>query len=243
MSMRRAVMRRFVVGRAVYAAVALPKETTPVLAKRARRLTRTLLAAHPDAHCELRHRDAYELLVATILSAQCTDERVNSVTPKLFDRYPDAACLAAASAAELEEIIRPTGFYRNKAKSLLGMARAVVERHGGEVPRTLDELTALPGVGRKTANVILGNVYGVPGIVVDTHVGRIARRLGLTRNEDPVKVERDLMALVPRDRWTQLSHAMIFHGRRVCFARKPRCAACRVQKDCPSAEVTLPRAR
>ena len=196
-------------------------------------MVKGILAAHPDAHCELTHGNAYELLVATILSAQCTDERVNSVTPKLFARYPSAARLAEATAADVEEIIRPTGFYRNKARSLLGMARAVVERHGGEIPRTLDELTALPGVGRKTANVILGNVFDVPGIVVDTHVGRISRRLALTRNEDPEKVEQDLMALVARSEWTRLSHALIFHGRRVCFARKPRCEDCVVRSDCP----------
>ena len=181
--------------------------------------------------------------MATILSAQCTDERVNSVTPKLFARFPDASRLAGASAEGVEEIIRPTGFYRNKAKALLGMAHAVIERHGGEIPRTLEELTKLPGVGRKTANVILGNVYGVPGIVVDTHVGRIARRLGFTRTEDPVKVEPELMALAPRSQWTQLSHALIFHGRRICFARKPRCAACPVNEDCPSAEVSRSRER
>ena len=218
---------------AVYAVAAVPKETKAALAKRAARVVRGILAAHPDAHCELRHRTPYELLAATILSAQCTDERVNSVTPALFVRYPTAAKLANATADELEKLIRPTGFYRNKARSLVGMARAVVERHRGQIPQTLDELTALPGVGRKTANVILGNAFGVPGFVVDTHVGRISRRLGLTRNEDPEKVEQDLMALVPRRQWTRLSHALIFHGRRICGARKARCEECTVRPDCP----------
>ena len=218
---------------AVYAAVALPKEAKAALEKRAKRVAAALLEAHPDAHCELRHRNAYQLLVATILSAQCTDARVNAVTPALFERYPDAARLARADASELEGLIRPTGFYRNKARSLLGMARGVVERHGGRIPRTLDELTALPGVGRKTANVILGNAFDVPGIVVDTHVGRIARRLALTLSEDPVEVEHDLMVLFPRAQWTRLSHALIFHGRRICGARKPRCRDCPVRADCP----------
>jgi endonuclease-3 len=215
----------------------VPRETKATLAKRAKRVVGAILAAHPDAHCELRHGNAYELLVATILSAQCTDERVNSVTPKLFDRFPDPARLADAPVGDVEEIIRPTGFYRNKARSLVGMARAVVEQHGGTVPRTLAELVTLPGVGRKTANVILGNAYGIPGIVVDTHVGRIARRLGFTRSEDPEKVEQDLMELAPRSEWTRLSHAMIFHGRRICGARKPRCTECPVEKDCPRVRV------
>lgn len=215
----------------------MPKETKAILAKRAKRVIAAILAAHPDAHCELRHGNAYELLVATILSAQCTDERVNSVTPKLFARFPDPSRLADAAIGDVEAIIRPTGFYRNKARSLVGMARAVVERHGGRIPRTLDELVALPGVGRKTANVILGNVFDVPGIVVDTHVGRIARRLGFTRSDDPERVEQELMALAPRSDWTRLSHAMIFHGRRTCGARKPRCAECPVEKDCPRVQV------
>lgn len=215
----------------------MPKETKAILAKRAKRVVTTILAAHPDARCELRHENAYELLVATILSAQCTDERVNSVTLELFQRFPDAARLADAPLGDVEAIIRPTGFYRNKARSLVGMARAVVEQHGGKIPRTLEELVTLPGVGRKTANVILGNVYDVPGIVVDTHVGRIARRLGFSRSDDPEKVEQDLMALAPRAEWTRLSHAMIFHGRRICRARKPRCDECPVSADCPRVRV------
>jgi len=210
---------------------------------RAQRLVKGLLAAHPDARCELRHRNAYQLLVATILSAQCTDKMVNSVTPKLFARYPDPKQLAVADAAEVEALIRPTGFYRSKTRSLLGMARAVVEEHGGRIPRNMGDLVRLPGVGRKTANVVLGNAFGVPGIVVDTHVGRIARRLGLTRNEDPEKVERDLMELVPERYWTRISHALIFHGRRVCSARKPRCEECPVLADCPYAGTKRERKR
>ena len=221
----------------------MPRETKAELSARAHRLVDALLAAHPDAHCELRHRSAYQLLVATILSAQCTDKMVNSVTPNVFARYPAAKQLAAADPAELEALIRPTGFYRSKARSLLGMARAVVERHGGRIPRSMDDLVRLPGVGRKTANVILGNVFAVPGIVVDTHVGRIARRLGLTHNEDPEKVERDLMGLVPQQHWTQLSHALIFHGRRICGARNPRCTQCPVSADCRYAKRSGGRAR
>jgi endonuclease III len=222
--------------RARYARRAMARETKAELSARAHRLVTALLAAHPDAHCELRHRSAYQLLVATILSAQCTDKMVNSITPKLFSRYPAVKQLAAADPGELEALIRPTGFYRSKARSLLGMARAVVDRHRGRIPRSMDELVRLPGVGRKTANVILGNAFGVPGMVVDTHVGRIARRLGLTKNEDPEKVERDLMDLVPQQYWTQLSHALIFHGRRICDARKPRCEECPVSAECPYAK-------
>lgn len=178
-----------------------------------------------------------------MLSAQCTDKMVNSVTPKLFARYPGPKQLAAAELGELEALIRPTGFYRSKARSLLGMAAAVVETHGGRIPREMDDLVRLPGVGRKTANVVLGNAFGVPGVVVDTHVGRIARRLGLTRNEDPEKVERDLMELVPKRYWTGLSHALIFHGRRICGARKPRCEECPVRPDCRYAASRKPRER
>ncbi|HUO51515.1 MAG TPA: endonuclease III [Gemmatimonadaceae bacterium] len=199
---------------------------------------RRLHAAYPDARCALDHHDAFELLVATILSAQCTDVRVNQVTPALFQRYPDAAALAAADRGDLESMIRSTGFFRNKAKSLEGMARAVTERHGGRVPRTMEELTALPGVGRKTANVVLGNVWGVnEGIVVDTHVARLAKRMGLTKETDPVKIERALMPLFPRERWTLLSHLLIEHGRKVCDARRPKCGACVLAELCPSSEV------
>jgi endonuclease-3 len=197
-----------------------------------------LAAAYPDAHCALDHRNAYELLVATILSAQCTDARVNIVTPALFARFPTAHDLAEADREEVEQLIKSTGFFRNKAKSLLGMAQALVERHGGEVPSTMDELTQLPGVGRKTANVILGNAFGLnEGIVVDTHVTRITNLLGLTRERDAVKIERDLVRLFPRERWTMLSHLLIEHGRRVCVARAPRCGECPLADLCPSARI------
>ncbi|HUR93147.1 MAG TPA: endonuclease III [Gemmatimonadales bacterium] len=200
-------------------------------------LTR-LRAAYPDARCALEHRNAFELLCATILSAQCTDARVNIVTPKLFARYPTPRALASARREELEELIRSTGFYRNKAKSLIGMAQSLEADHGGEVPRTMDALRVLPGVGRKTANVILGNAYGInEGITVDTHVTRLSRLLGLTRHEDPVKIEFDLIPLFPRDHWALLSHLLIFHGRRICIARRPRCAQCVLSDICPSSSV------
>jgi endonuclease III len=195
-----------------------------------------LLALYPDAHCELDFQNAFQLLVATILSAQCTDVRVNMVTPTLFAKYPDAATLAIARQEELEEIIRSTGFFRNKAKNLIGMAGAVTEGHDGNIPATMDELVRLPGVGRKTANVVLGNACGInEGVVVDTHVQRLSARLGLTSETDPEKIERVLMDLYARDRWTLLSHLLIWHGRRVCDARKPRCADCALNTICPSA--------
>jgi len=193
---------------------------------------------YPDAHCALDHRDAYELTVATILSAQCTDARVNMVTPELFRRWPDAAALADADLEDVEEVIRSTGFFRSKAGNLVGMAQAVVEDHGGEIPQTMEELSALPGIGRKTANVVLGNAFGIDeGIVVDTHVRRLSNRLRFTRKEDPVKIEKDLVKIFPRDRWTLLSHLLIFHGRAVCTARKARCEACVVAPLCPSSTV------
>lgn len=199
-----------------------------------------LKALYPDAHCELDHRNAFELLCATILSAQCTDARVNVVTPALFDRYPDASALADARQEEVEEIIRPTGFFRNKAKSLIGMARGVVRDHGGRIPASMEELRVLPGVGRKTANVILGNAFGInEGVTVDTHVGRLSRRLGFSKHDDPLKVERDLMALFPREEWALLSHLLIFHGRRICLARKPRCESCVLADICPSSLVPV----
>ena len=193
--------------------------------------------AYPDAHCALDHRSPLELLVATILSAQCTDARVNLVTPALFARYPDATAYAGADLGEVERLIQSTGFFRNKAKSLVGLGQALVERHGGEVPRTMAELTSLPGVGRKTANVVLGNAFGLDeGIVVDTHVARISRRLALTRESDPVKIERELVRLVPREAWTLWAHLLIAHGRAVCKAPRPRCGECPVADLCPSAE-------
>jgi len=196
---------------------------------RAMRVLAALEEAHPEAECALLHGSAYELLMATILSAQCTDKRVNMVTPALFARYPNPAALASARATELEEIIRSTGFFRAKAKSLIGCARALVEKHGGEVPRSLDALVLLPGIGRKTANVVLGHAYGIAeGIAVDTHVLRVSNRLGLTKKDDPVAVEKELMALVPRERWTRTTDLLIFHGRKVCDARRPACGTCSV---------------
>jgi len=194
-----------------------------------------LLARYPDAHCALDFRDAFELLCATILSAQCTDKRVNMVTPSLFARYPNAASLAAARQEDVEEIIKSTGFFRSKAKSLIGMASALVERHRGEVPADMEALVLLPGVGRKTANVILGNAFGRnDGIVVDTHVTRLSNRLGLTTDSDAVKIEQSLLPLFPQERWTILSHLLIDHGRQVCDARKPRCGECVLEDVCPS---------
>ena len=207
-------------------------------AERAAEILRRLELEYPDAHCALDHRAPLELLVATILSAQCTDARVNQVTPALFARCPTAADYAAIPAGELEALIRSTGFFRNKAKSLIALGRALGERHRGEVPDTMEELVALPGVGRKTANVVLGNAFGKnEGIVVDTHVARLSRRLGLTRREDPVLIERDLVPLFPRSSWTLLAHLLITHGRRVCKAPRPRCAECRLADLCPSAEL------
>ena len=195
-----------------------------------------LASLYPDAHCELDFQDAWQLLVATILSAQCTDRRVNMVTPVLFARYPGPTTLAAARQEDVEEIIRSTGFFRNKARNLIAMAGAVVERHGGQVPASMDDLVKLPGVGRKTANVVLGNACGINvGVVVDTHVQRLANRLGLTSETDPVKIEQDLMKLVPPDQWTLLSHLLIWHGRRICDARKPKCSECSLAAICPSA--------
>jgi len=197
-----------------------------------------LKAAYPDAQCALHHRNAFELLCATILSAQCTDARVNMVTPVLFSRYPTPQALAAARPEDVERIIMSTGFFRNKTKSLIGMAQALVAEHGGEVPHTMEELRVLPGVGRKTANVILGNAFGInEGVTVDTHVTRLSRLLGLSRQDDPVKIEQDLMLLFPRDDWGLLSHLLIFHGRQVCIARRPRCGECVLANLCPSARL------
>jgi len=211
----------------------MPSESREARRARASRIARALFRAHPDAHCELDHASPFELLVATILSAQSTDRVVNTVTPALFQRLPDAKALAAADPELVERLVYKTGFYRQKAKTLRAMAEALVERHGGKVPRTLAELVRLPGVGRKTANVILGVCFDVPGIVVDTHVTRLAGRMGLSRESDAEKIERDLMALVPEKDWTRLSHALIFHGRRICAARDPACEACPLPPDCP----------
>ncbi|WP_408066422.1 endonuclease III [[Mycobacterium] nativiensis] len=209
-------------------------ETRTGLVRRARRMNRTLAQAFPDAHCELDFTTPLELAVATVLSAQCTDVRVNLTTPALFAKCPTALDYAQADRTELEELIRPTGFYRNKASSLIKLGQALVERFDGELPDTMDELVRLPGVGRKTANVILGNAFGVPGITVDTHFGRLVRRWAWTAEEDPVKVEHAIGELIERKEWTLLSHRVIFHGRRVCHARKPACGVCVLAKDCPS---------
>ena len=206
-------------------------------AARAAAVLQKLRATYPDAHCELNHRGAFQLLVATILSAQCTDVRVNMVTPALFKKYPDAKALSAATQEDVEDLIRSTGFFRNKAKNLIAAAKSLVQKHAGEVPKDLETLTHLPGVGRKTANVVLGNAYGIEaGIVVDTHVARLSKRLGLTKHTDPVKIERDLMKVVPQDAWTLWSHLLIWHGRRRCSARKPDCIECELRTLCPSAD-------
>lgn len=210
------------------------KETPTGLVRRARRMNRELALAFPDAHCELDFTTPLELAVATILSAQCTDVRVNMTTPALFSKYRSAKDYAEANRTELEEMIRPTGFYRNKANSLIGLGQALVEQYDGVLPNKLDRLVQLPGIGRKTANVILGNAFGVPGITVDTHFGRLVRRWKWTDEEDPVKVEHIVGDLIERKEWTMLSHRVIFHGRRVCHARKPACGACILAKDCPS---------
>ena len=203
--------------------------------ERAPEIFKRLAAAYPDARCALDFQTPFQLLVATILSAQCTDKRVNMVTPKLFATYPSPAALAAARQEHVEELVKPTGFFRNKTKSLLGVSAAIDARHGGDVPSTMDALVQLPGVGRKTANVVLGNAFNVnEGIVVDTHVTRVTRRLGLTKHEDAVKIEQDLVKLFPRDQWTLLAHLLIEHGRETCEARLPKCSRCPVAELCPS---------
>jgi endonuclease-3 len=210
------------------------------LAERAKQLLERFPKIYPDAHCELDFKNPLQLLVATILSAQCTDKRVNLVTPRLFAKYKSAAALARANSDELEDEIRSTGFFRNKARSIRAAAAAIEKDHQGGVPETMEELRQLPGVGRKTANVVLGNAFGKDeGIVVDTHVARLSLRLGLTRQSDPEKIERDLMKIIPREHWTNWSHWLIWHGRRRCFARKPDCANCEVFRLCPSGKVFL----
>ena len=208
-------------------------EALPAKKARARAILARLAKAYPDARTELHFTTPLELLIATILSAQCTDERVNAVTAQLFPRYRRAEDWAAVPLPTLERLIHSTGFFRAKARSLNGMTRALVERHGGQVPRTLDELVALPGVGRKTANVVLGNAFGIPAVAVDTHVFRVSQRLGLARADDPEKIHDQLCLVLPRPRWTQASHQLILHGRRVCFARTPACPTCPVRTLCP----------
>ncbi|AEG45398.1 endonuclease III [Isoptericola variabilis] len=209
-------------------------ESRLALVRRARRIDRELAKAYPDARAELDFTTPFELLVATVLSAQTTDVRVNATTPTLFARYPDAEALAAADPAELEEILKPLGFFRAKTRAVIGLAQALVERFDGEVPPRMEDLVTLPGVGRKTANVVLGNAFGIPGITVDTHFGRLARRFGWTTAEDPVKVEHEVGQIIPKKDWTMLSHHLVWHGRRVCHSRRPACGACPVARWCPS---------
>ncbi len=211
-----------------------PDPSRTALVRRARRINRELALLYPDAHSELNFTSPLELLVATILSAQTTDKRVNLVTPVLFARYRSAADYAAADRAEMEKIIQSTGFFRAKTSSLIGLGQALCDRYAGEVPGKLADLVTLPGVGRKTANVVLGNAFGVPGITVDTHFSRLARRFGWTTQTDPVKIEQEVGALIPRAEWTILSHRLIWHGRRVCHARRPACGACGIARLCPS---------
>ena len=214
----------------------MPRESSRTKTARLKRIIAALRETYPDAHCELNHASPLELLIATILSAQCTDKRVNLVTAALFKKYRSAADYGNARPAELEQAIKTTGFYRNKSKSIQACCRKLFERHGGEVPKTMEELTQLDGVGRKTANVVLGNAFGInEGVVVDTHVARLSQRLGLTRETTPEKIEPELMKLMPRDQWTLFSHWLIWHGRRRCYARKPDCANCEIKKLCPSA--------
>ncbi|HEY7487680.1 MAG TPA: endonuclease III [Streptosporangiaceae bacterium] len=209
-------------------------ETRLGLVRRARRMNRILAETYPDAHCELDFQNAYQLLVATVLSAQTTDVRVNLTTPALFAKYPTPEDLAAANPEDVEEILKPTGFFRAKTKSVMGLSEALRDRFGGEVPRTMDELVTLPGVGRKTANVVLGNAFGVPGITVDTHFARLSRRFGWTAETDPVRIEHEVGELIPRKDWTILSHRLIWHGRRMCHARRPACGVCPLARVCPS---------
>jgi endonuclease-3 len=212
------------------------RRTRPDEARRIEAILRVLDELYPDAHCELDFKGPFQLLVATILSAQCTDKRVNMVTPVLFKRYPDPESMAVADPRELEKIIQSTGFFRNKAKSILGAARLICEDFDGKVPKEMEQLLTLPGVARKTANVVLGSAFGKnEGVVVDTHIARLSQRLKLTRHSEPVKIERDLMEKIPREKWTKFGHQLIWHGRRVCFARKPDCAHCALQPHCPSA--------
>ncbi|WP_460690584.1 endonuclease III [Nesterenkonia suensis] len=215
--------------------ISMMREETPLATtRRARKINRVLAETYPYAVAELDFENPFELLVATVLSAQTTDVRVNQVTPSLFARFPDAHAMAVADERELSELIRPTGFYKSKTRALLGLSQALVEEHDGEVPGRLEDLVKLPGVGRKTAFVVLGNAFGTPGLTVDTHFGRLARRLGMTDQEDPVKVERDVAQLFEPKDWTMLSHRLIFHGRRVCHSRRPACGACPIARWCPS---------
>jgi endonuclease-3 len=231
------------VARKVTAAKKNPAKAGPAAGTNPQRVAAILAKldeAYPDASCEMKHENAFQLLISTILSAQCTDVRVNQVTQELYRKYPKPEAFAYANPAELEKEIRPTGFFRNKTKSVMGASKAVVEKFAGQVPRTMEELLTLPGVARKTANVVLGTAYGIAsGIVVDTHVLRLSERLDLTRNDDPKKVEQDLMAVIPQNKWIQFSHQLIWHGRRVCAARKPRCAECNLEALCYAKDKTV----
>lgn len=216
-----------------------PKGNSPTAPKRVAEILARLDKAYPDAHCALIHSSPFQLLIATILSAQCTDERVNKTTPELFRKYPTARDLAAVRQEVLEQVIRSTGFYRNKAKNIIGASQRIVKEFGGKVPQTMEELLTLPGVARKTANVVMGNAFGkASGVVVDTHVLRISRRLSLTKQDTPEKIERDLIKLLPQDQWINFSHQIIFHGRRCCIARKPQCAGCPLDDLCSSKDKT-----
>ncbi len=215
----------------------MKRETVKEKKNRMQTIASRLAQAFPEVRVPLHHRNPYELLVATILSAQCTDEMVNRVTPDLFRRYADPRDLAQAPVREIEKVIRRLGLFRSKARSLKRCAQQLVKEHGGDVPATMEDLTHLAGVGRKTANVILGNLFGIPGIVVDTHVKRLSRRLGFTRKEDPNKIEQDLMKILPKEQWSPFSHRLIFHGRKVCHARKPQCGRCYLNDLCPSANL------
>jgi endonuclease-3 len=209
-----------------------PKRVSAILTK--------LDEAYPEATCELKHENAFQLLISTILSAQCTDVRVNQVAETLYKKYPNAEAFAYATPSELEQDIRPTGFFRNKTKSVMGASKAILEKFGGQVPRTMEEILTLPGVARKTGNVVLGTAYGITsGVVVDTHVMRLSQRLDLSRNEDPKKIEQDLMAILPQEKWIQFSHQLIWHGRRVCYARKPKCVECNLEKICYAKDKTI----
>lgn len=219
------------------AAAAERQESSLALTRRARRINKELAELYPNAHCELDFSNPLELSVATILSAQCTDKKVNEVTPALFAKYPDAAAYAGAVREELEEMIRPTGFFRAKTNTLIKLGQQLVERYDGQVPASLEELVTLPGFGRKTANVVLGNAFGIPGITIDTHFLRLAQRWHWTVSDDPVKIEAEVAALVPRQEWTMLSHRVIWHGRRMCHARKPACGVCPISRLCPSAGI------
>jgi endonuclease III len=224
-------------GKKISARGRIPDPTNP---KRVAAILAKLDEAYPNAICELKHENPFQLVISTILSAQCTDVRVNQVTATLYKKYPDAKAFAHANPAELEQEIRPTGFFRNKTKSVMGASKAILEKFGGEVPRTMQEMLSLPGVARKTANVVLGTAYGIPsGVVVDTHVLRLTRRLELTKHTEPKKVEQDLMKILPQDKWIQFSHQLIWHGRRVCVARSPRCIDCNLEPLCRSKDKTI----